>query len=560
MELATLQDMVTQSSDARDRARQVIDTKRCELDHLRRTLHSIDLVKPAKSLSERVKAKSVIERSIAASDVVLTNLFDQTRELSVQVSFLEAGLRDDRVELERLASRKLALESAVAKTETADASVAAQRAQICTDLLHDELRAAQRELHANIATVSKSKLEKEKVMARIVRESAKLDSVREAEVHAQEALLKRENEMAEIHAARTQLDAEKTTFKQSRIRHVCEINELKNMVKRITEEQAVVEGKGATVREAIAVREKELHLGHMAALVSGKEVHAIDVAIGKLKNVCANAGRNVRENRGKLGEARTSLAREQAEQDTRIEEYEQVIVDRDLLATQLVRRNDELALLIEKLRLVDSSINAIDGKIDGKERALSKLRLRDEEVRQRLVAMVKRVAEVQSTQMELDRLDAAVKDMNVNESAVLQRLEGDARSTRKLRAGPPRTLSELHEEEKQLRAELLKQSETYMDLQVELSEWENKLDAAMNVPTVPRSTPIASKSMQVENEIRSKVRRSKFLMSEVNLNRVEIDRNRALVDALVAEIESLETTLYEEEKQRELKRSLLEWR
>ena len=99
-----------------------------------------------------------------------------------------------------------------------------------------------------------------------------------------------------------------------------------------------------------------------------------------------------------------------------------------------------------------------------------------------------------------------------------------------------------------------------MDLQVELSEWENKLDAAMNVPTVPRSTPIASKSMQVENEIRSKVRRSKFLMSEVNLNRVEIDRNRALVDALVAEIESLETTLYEEEKQRELKRSLLEWR
>ena len=99
-----------------------------------------------------------------------------------------------------------------------------------------------------------------------------------------------------------------------------------------------------------------------------------------------------------------------------------------------------------------------------------------------------------------------------------------------------------------------------MDLQVELSEWVTKLDAGMNVPTVPRSAPIASKSMEMENEIRSKVRRSKFLTSEVNLNRVEIDRNRALVDALVAEIESLETTLYEEEKQRELKKSLLEWR
>lgn len=40
-------------------------------------------------------------------------------------------------------------------------------------------------------------------------------------------------------------------------------------------------------------------------------------------------------------------------------EYESLIADRDVLGTQLVRRNDEVALLYAKLRLQSSALQVV---------------------------------------------------------------------------------------------------------------------------------------------------------------------------------------------------------
>ena len=37
-------------------------------------------------------------------------------------------------------------------------------------------------------------------------------------------------------------------------------------------------------------------------------------------------------------------------------EYDQVVNERDILGTQLIRRNDELALLYEKIRIQQSTL------------------------------------------------------------------------------------------------------------------------------------------------------------------------------------------------------------
>src|SRR5690606_21120079 len=41
---------------------------------------------------------------------------------------------------------------------------------------------------------------------------------------------------------------------------------------------------------------------------------------------------------------------------TQRKEYDQVVNERDILGTQLIRRNDELALLYEKLRIQQSAL------------------------------------------------------------------------------------------------------------------------------------------------------------------------------------------------------------
>merc|ERR1719395_355090 len=56
----------------------------------------------------------------------------------------------------------------------------------------------------------------------------------------------------------------------------------------------------------------------------------------------------------------------ETERQTQKREYENVISDRDILGTQLIRRNDELALLYEKIKIQQSTLQK--GEIQYKER------------------------------------------------------------------------------------------------------------------------------------------------------------------------------------------------
>merc|ERR1719247_2795078 len=61
-----------------------------------------------------------------------------------------------------------------------------------------------------------------------------------------------------------------------------------------------------------------------------------------------------------------SIAAAEAERQQRKREYEGVISERDILGTQLIRRNDELALLYEKIKIQQSTLQK--GEIQYKER------------------------------------------------------------------------------------------------------------------------------------------------------------------------------------------------
>lgn len=54
---------------------------------------------------------------------------------------------------------------------------------------------------------------------------------------------------------------------------------------------------------------------------------------------------------------RKIIAEASAERARQKKELEQVISERDILGTQLIRRNDELALLYEKIKIQQSTLN-----------------------------------------------------------------------------------------------------------------------------------------------------------------------------------------------------------
>merc|ERR1712216_491247 len=66
-------------------------------------------------------------------------------------------------------------------------------------------------------------------------------------------------------------------------------------------------------------------------------------------------------------------------------EYDQVINERDILGTQLIRRNDELALLYEKIKIQQSTLNKGQAQYQERLNDLRVLKLKVKDVMRELM-------------------------------------------------------------------------------------------------------------------------------------------------------------------------------
>merc|ERR1740138_1366236 len=86
-------------------------------------------------------------------------------------------------------------------------------------------------------------------------------------------------------------------------------------------------------------------------------------------------------------------------------EYEQVINERDILGTQLIRRNDELALLYEKIKIQQSTL--AKGEVQYRQRlediALLKVKINDE--RRQLYILKRQVKNIDALKAEMIALE-----------------------------------------------------------------------------------------------------------------------------------------------------------
>merc|ERR1711970_1219372 len=74
----------------------------------------------------------------------------------------------------------------------------------------------------------------------------------------------------------------------------------------------------------------------------------------------------VETQRSEIKKLESTIAEAETEKQSQQKEYEGVISERDILGTQLIRRNEELALLYEKIKIQQSTLQK--GEIQYRER------------------------------------------------------------------------------------------------------------------------------------------------------------------------------------------------
>merc|ERR1719375_3127918 len=117
---------------------------------------------------------------------------------------------------------------------------------------------------------------------------------------------------------------------------------------------------------------------------SDKEKEALKNELMRLKKVVATAETTLKNYQSEVDKLNHIISEADQERFRQQREYDVVINERDILGTQLIRRNDELALLYEKIKIQRAAIS--QGEIAYRDRLedLRMLRLRENGLRREL--------------------------------------------------------------------------------------------------------------------------------------------------------------------------------
>lgn len=111
------------------------------------------------------------------------------------------------------------------------------------------------------------------------------------------------------------------------------------------------------LKEEITAKDHALVKEHFDHQKVEKQREQLKNELDKLKKLKGKAENTIEKQHAELGKLTSIIQKLESDAIQQHKEYDQVINERDILGTQLIRRNDELALLYEKLKIQQSTLN-----------------------------------------------------------------------------------------------------------------------------------------------------------------------------------------------------------
>ncbi|CAB3985257.1 Hypothetical predicted protein [Paramuricea clavata] len=155
------------------------------------------------------------------------------------------------------------------------------------------------------------------------------------------------------------------------------------------------------LKEEITAKESALVKEHLEHQRVEKEKDALKAELQRMKQEAAESKAYIEQQESEERKLLKIISEADQERMRQKKELDQVISERDILGTQLVRRNDELALLYEKIKIQQSTLNK--GEIQYRQRLedIRLLKLEIKKLRREKGILTKNVANIEDLRREV---------------------------------------------------------------------------------------------------------------------------------------------------------------
>ncbi|KAI9362026.1 coiled-coil domain-containing protein [Zopfochytrium polystomum] len=308
------------------------------------------------------------------------------------------------------------------------------------------------------------------------------------------------------------------------------------------------------LKEEISVKDGELAKQHFEHQKLEKEKEGLSAQIGKLQQQHADALKTVQNHLAEEGKLHRIIAEGDAERSKQRKAYDNVIQERDILGTQLIRRNDEIALLYEKIRIQMSTLNK--GEIQYRERQedIRVLKLEIKRVRREKAILQSETQNLEGLRGEIYRLQREILKERTRVKVLEEELENpmNVHRWRKLSGSDPSTY-ELITKIQALQKRLIAKTEEVVEREMVISQKDKMYLEVKELLQRQPGPEVLEELRAVKEAVKTKMRESKSLASELNMYHSQVNEYKYEIERLTHDMQDLKKRYFDLKKRSDAK-------
>lgn len=315
------------------------------------------------------------------------------------------------------------------------------------------------------------------------------------------------------------------------------------------------------LKEEITAKESALVKEHLEHQRVEKEKDALKAELQRMKQEAAESKAYIEQQESEERKLLKIISEADQERMRQKKELDQVINERDILGTQLVRRNDELALLYEKIKIQQSTLNK--GEIQYRQRLedIRLLKLEIKKLRREKGILTKNVANIEDLRREVYHTQRELLRERTRCKALEEELENpmNIHRWRKLEGSDPSTY-EMIQKIQTLQKRLIQKTEEVVEKELLIQEKEKLYMELKQILSRQPGPEVAEQLQMYQQTLKDKTKQMKSMASELNMYEAQVKEYKYELERLSKELQEAKKKYYlqkrKEQQAKERERTL----
>jgi len=308
------------------------------------------------------------------------------------------------------------------------------------------------------------------------------------------------------------------------------------------------------LNDEITVNDKTLMKVHKDFKESQEENRKINDQLTNYKKHIEELNKKFDERESEIQRLNKIIKATDVEREKQRKELEAVINTRDILGTQLIRRNDELALLYEKIRIQQGALNK--GAVQYRQRLedIKQLKQKVNEMHRSAVLLQDEVSTIAGLKNQIHNLQRQLFEERMKVKALSEELENpmNVHRWRKLEGQDP-TAYEMILRIQTLQKRLIKKTEEVMERDTIVQEKDNIIQELEKILKRQPGPDLAEKLNLYQDELRKKEVQMKSMASEMNMYMFQVKESKYEAERVSRDLSELRKRYYSIKKKEQKK-------